>query len=135
LADGLYGWGMIASATDLSGTTLHASKQFFSFSIGNPIAVSEKTNPPKDFVLEQNHPNPFNPSTTISYEFKNSEKAKLLIFNVLGEKVMDFSLEKPKGSVVWNGKDASGNAVSSGVYFYKLETGNFSETKKMLFLK
>ncbi|MCC7431128.1 hypothetical protein IT568_09820, partial [bacterium] len=56
--------------------------------------------------------------------------------NVLGETVFEFLLSKKSGSVVWNGTDFSGKTVSSGVYFYKLETRNgLSETKKMVLMK
>ncbi|MCC7430441.1 S8 family serine peptidase [bacterium] len=87
------------------------------------------------FKLDQNFPNPFNPTTKISYELQGKGKAKLTIFNVLGEVVREFELEKTKGEVVWNGVDFSGNAVSSGIYFYRLETESFVQSKKMILLK
>ncbi len=89
------------------------------------------------FSLSQNYPNPFNPSTTINYDLQitNYEKGTLTIFNVLGERVKEFNLDKPKGSVEWNGTDELGNKVASGIYFYKLSSEDFTETKKMLFLK
>ncbi|MCC7430207.1 S8 family serine peptidase [bacterium] len=90
---------------------------------------------PKIFELKQNFPNPFNPTTTISYELANSVKGRLTIFNVLGEVVREFELVNTKGEVIWESLDFSGKQVSSGVYFYKLESGNFSQTKKMLLLK
>ncbi len=101
-------------------------------------SVKEDSQTPSNFKLEQNYPNPFNPSTTINYELKitNYEKSKLVIFNILGEKVKEFVLSEPKGSVVWNGTNEIGKEVSSGVYFYRLETSRrFSEVKKMVFLK
>ncbi|MCC7431290.1 hypothetical protein IT568_10630, partial [bacterium] len=55
--------------------------------------------------------------------------------NVLGEVVREFELKKANGFVEWNGTDFSGNAVSSGIYFYRLEAKNFSEVKKMVLLK
>lgn len=92
---------------------------------------------PNSFSLEQNFPNPFNPTTTINYELKitNSEFAKLTIFNVLGQKIIDFKLTEPKGSVVWNGTNSFGKSVSSGVYFYRLESANQSQTRRMILLK
>ncbi|MCC7429468.1 T9SS type A sorting domain-containing protein, partial [bacterium] len=100
-----------------------------------PTGLSENTNKTKNFRLSQNFPNPFNPNTTIVYELPN-KAGKLLIFNAKGEKVREFLLEKKSGSVVWNGTDFSGKQVSSGIYFYRLETENgFSETKKMVLLK
>ncbi|KAA3606251.1 MAG: T9SS C-terminal target domain-containing protein [Calditrichaeota bacterium] len=101
------------------------------------VSVSENSSTPKNFRLAQNYPNPFNPSTTINYELQTTsyENSKLVIFNVLGEKVKEFVLDKPEGSVVWKGTNSFGEGVSSGVYFYKLEIGEISQTKKMLFLK
>lgn len=103
-----------------------------------PISVSieEKQNLVSDFKLS-NYPNPFNPKTTINYELEitNYENANLVIFNVLGEKVKEFVLDKSKGSVVWNGVNDLGKQVSSGVYFYRIQTENQSQTKKMLLLK
>ncbi len=95
------------------------------------------SNKPSKFKLEQNFPNPFNPSTTINYDFQiaSYENAKLTIFNVLGEKVKEFELNQKKGSVVWSGKNEFGKEVASGAYFYKIEAENFLETKKMLLLK
>ncbi len=90
---------------------------------------------PERYFLSQNHPNPFNPKTVINFELKSESSGKLEIFNVRGEKVKDFELVKNKGSVVWNGTDNFGKGVSSGVYFYKLSTKDFSEVKKMTLLK
>ncbi|KAA3605584.1 MAG: T9SS C-terminal target domain-containing protein [Calditrichaeota bacterium] len=97
----------------------------------------ESENIAKSFRLSQNYPNPFNPSTSINYELQiaNSELAKLVIFNVLGEKVKEFNLTESKGTVVWNGTDNFGKQVSSGVYFYKLESATQNQTRKMLLLK
>ncbi len=95
--------------------------------------------------LNQNYPNPFNPSTTISFSLNTeiTESAELVIYNLKGQKVKTFPviLSGVEGSgndtysVVWNGKDDSGKPVSSGVYFYKLKSGNFEKTKKMLLMK
>ncbi|KAA3602783.1 MAG: T9SS C-terminal target domain-containing protein [Calditrichaeota bacterium] len=103
-----------------------------------PTSVKESnSNLPKGFSLAQNYPNPFNPKTTINYELpiKNSNSAKLSIFNTLGETVREFALSQKSGSIAWNGTDKFGKQVSSGVYFYKLQAGKFSQTRKMLLLK
>ncbi|KAA3604173.1 MAG: choice-of-anchor D domain-containing protein [Calditrichaeota bacterium] len=100
-------------------------------------SVEEKFEIPKLFYLSQNFPNPFNPTTTINYELRNTnyEKSGLVIFNVLGEEIKEFELTTNKGSVIWDGTNSFGKQVSSGIYFYTLKTSSFSETRKMLLLK
>lgn len=90
-----------------------------------------------DFKLQQNFPNPFNPTTKIDYELPitNFKKSKLTIFNVLGKEVKEFILTQPQGSVVWNGTNKSGKAVSSGVYYYSLSNGKNIQKKRMTLLK
>lgn len=86
-----------------------------------------------DFILNQNYPNPFNPVTIISYSLPASAYVTLEIYNMLGQKITTLvNQEKTAGSyqVVFN----AGN-FSSGLYFYKLSAGAFSETKKMILLK
>ncbi|KAA3596805.1 MAG: T9SS C-terminal target domain-containing protein [Calditrichaeota bacterium] len=102
-----------------------------------PTSISEKQNSPQNFILLENFPNPFNPTTTINYELgiTNYELGKLTIFNSLGETVKEFVLQSSKGSVVWNGKDSFGQEVSSGIYFYKIEFEKVSQTKRMTLLK
>ena len=100
--------------------------------------VSPTDNLPTEFNLAQNYPNPFNPTTEISLDLPVAGHVSLMVFNVLGQQVRTLvDNEMPAGShlVSWDGTSSSGNAVSSGVYFYRLETGSFVETKKMMLLK
>ncbi len=93
---------------------------------------------PNDFQLEQNYPNPFNPNTTISYLLKNNSNVKLSIYNLKGQLVktlVNQTIQEGRHSVNWNETDEFGKQVASGVYFYKLSTPDFSQTKKMLLLK
>jgi len=87
---------------------------------------------PTAYSLSQNYPNPFNPSTTIAFALPKASNYTLTIYNVTGQKVWETSGSGEAGShsVVW---EASRNA--SGIYFYKLEAGSFSATKKMALLK
>jgi len=89
--------------------------------------------------LYGNYPNPFNPTTTISFfTAENAEKVEIVIYNLKGQKVktlVDKILPVGKHSIVWNGTDESGKNVVSGIYFYQFKTGKFSKTKKMLLLK
>ncbi|MCC7429216.1 T9SS type A sorting domain-containing protein [bacterium] len=101
--------------------------------------VSENQNfIPKEFHLEQNFPNPFNPTTTIKFGVAKKDFTKLVIFNTLGQKVKTLVSEELLPSfyaLKWDGTDEKGKQVSSGIYFYRLQSGDFSETKKMLLLR
>jgi hypothetical protein len=94
---------------------------------------------PKAFALGQNYPNPFNPSTSITYQLAEQSDVTLKIHNVRGQLVRELvSGVRDAGThtVQWNGKDASGQTVSSGIYLYVLETDkNFRSTRKMVVLK
>jgi len=98
---------------------------------------------PEVFELYQNHPNPFNPVTTISYNLPvNVKNAIIEIFNIKGEKIKTLNaspnpnLSGGTNSVFWDGIDNHRNEVSAGVYLYRIKSGNFvSKTKKMLMLK
>ncbi len=89
-------------------------------------------------ALRNNYPNPFNPETTISYDLKEQGKVSIDIFNIKGQKVktlVDANQESGNHNVVWNGRDDNNKKVSSGVYFYKMKTDNYSATKKMILMK
>jgi FlgD Ig-like domain/Fibronectin type III domain len=85
-----------------------------------------------------NYPNPFNPTTTISFSLIETGNVTIEVFNVKGKIVKQLINEQlPVGqhSVVWNGTDDNNNFVSSGVYFYKMRSGNYIQTRKMILLK
>ncbi len=91
------------------------------------------SNVPDKFSLGQNYPNPFNPTTKINFDLAKSSNVKLTVFNSLGQKVLDlFNGFKPAGSYV---ADFNGNSLSSGTYFYRLETESFTQTKRMQLIK
>jgi hypothetical protein len=103
-----------------------------------------KVSVPQAFELYQNYPNPFNPNTTIKFTLPASTDdgatlpTALKIYNVLGEVVRTLVDEPMSPGVhhkIWDGKDGQGNQVASGIYFYRLRAGKFSETKKMVLLK
>ncbi|MDO9578330.1 MAG: T9SS type A sorting domain-containing protein [Candidatus Cloacimonadales bacterium] len=84
------------------------------------------------------YPNPFNPSTTINFETTNlHEFARIEIYNLKGQKIKTFPviLSGVEGSIVWNGTDENNHPVSSGIYFAKLKSGDFQQTRKMLLMK
>jgi hypothetical protein len=102
-------------------------------------AVAESPgNAPFTYSLAQNYPNPFNPETTIQYSLAKAGKVTLTIYNVMGQKVRTLVDEsKPAGvyTLTWNGRNDRNIPVSTGVYFYKINAGDFNQIKKLLFLK
>ena len=93
---------------------------------------------PTGFALQQSYPNPFNPSATILYSLEKAVNVKLLVYNILGERVKALVQEKQSSGehhVVWDGTDNLGRKVASGVYFYRLEAGPFVSAKKMILIK
>jgi len=93
---------------------------------------------PMQYELSQNYPNPFNPTTTIKYALESDQQVELKVFNVLGQTVATLvsgPQEAGFHSVVWNGTDKDGSQVASGVYFYRLKTDAFTDTRKMTLLK
>ncbi len=90
-------------------------------------------NIPKEFVLLQNYPNPFNPTTTIKYQIPELNFVTLKVFDVLGREVAELVREeKPIGNYE---VDFDATGLSSGIYFYKLQANDFTQTKKMILLK
>ena len=102
--------------------------------VSNITSVEETgSNDLQDFNLEQNYPNPFNPTTIINYQIAEISNVTVKVYDVLGNEVATLvSGEKPAGSceVVFNG-----GKLSSGIYYYKMQLNNFTETKKMVLLR
>jgi predicted outer membrane repeat protein len=93
---------------------------------------------PLELALLQNHPNPFNPSTTIAFVMPQEGRVRLSIFDVRGKLIttlMDGVLPAGSRQITWDGTDNRGSGVGSGVYFYRLETGKRTLTKRMILLK
>jgi hypothetical protein len=93
---------------------------------------------PKQFALDQNYPNPFNPSTTIRFALPTESLVKLTVYDMTGavvKNLMNNALGAGNKEVTWDGTNASGAKVATGMYIYRLEAGNFSAVKKMLLLK
>ena len=89
---------------------------------------------PGGFVLEQNYPNPFNPSTTIKFALAETQSAKLTIYDVLGNEVAEPFNATAEGGKIYEAVFNAEN-LSSGIYFYRLETKEKVENRKMLLLK
>lgn len=110
------------------------------FEITNPTSITDKTYPiPSKFFLAQNYPNPFNPSTTISYELRETAEVGILIYNIVGQKVITLVHENQIAGnhhVRWNGHDSNGQPVSDGIYIYRLTANKtLIDSKKMILLK
>ena len=111
------------------------------FAPGDPDAVEDgdqASSAPKAFVLEQNYPNPFNPSTKIRYAIAQNSHVVLKIYSVLGQEVRTVVDEKQTANAyetIWDGRNNTGVAMPSGVYFYQIRAGNHVATRRMLFLK
>jgi 1,4-alpha-glucan branching enzyme len=106
--------------------------------IGSENGSGGGSNPVTDYSIEQNYPNPFNSGTIIIYKIKSPSFVTLKIYDLLGREVITLvKQEQVNGEykIMWDGNDNFGNKVSSGVYFYRIDTGDFSAIKKMMLLK
>lgn len=94
---------------------------------------------PERYELVGNFPNPFNPTTTITYKLPASSRVRLAVYNMLGQHVRTLvsGESQPSGvhRILWDGRNEAGTSVASGIYIYRLEAGNYRMTKRMLFLK
>jgi len=100
-----------------------------------PTAISDKNEPgnPAQFVLVQNYPNPFNPVTTIDYELQLKSDVSLTVYNVLGQKIKTL-VKTIQQAGKYSVKFEAGN-LATGLYYYKLKTANFEQTKKMMLIR
>ena len=125
---------------------IHINKVLLSTADATALRVEgmENSELPTTFTLSQNYPNPFNPSTTIEFTLGapgsggSAQRVVLDIFNILGQNVnnlLDQYMPAGTHQVVWNGADSRGQSVATGIYLYRLQVGQESETKKMLLLK
>ncbi len=93
---------------------------------------------PRDFALEQNIPNPFNPSTSIDFSLESASHVRLDVFNLLGQNVrtlMDGALQAGHYRATFDAEDHAGRPLPSGLYFYRLDTGTDRQTRKMMLLR
>ncbi len=103
------------------------------------VAAKDDAARPADFVLSQNYPNPFNPVTTIGFQISEPTTVSLTVVNMLGQKVRTLINNRRynpgRYDVKWNGRDDNGRQQVTGVYFYRLETGNSTAMRKMIMIK
>ena len=110
---------------------------------GITLNVRDLAQLPTVYKLEQNFPNPFNPTTTINYQLPDASSVTIIVFNLLGQEVKTLISEQQSAgyySLIWNGNDNTNRTVSSGVYLYRIsaigpQNKRFSEVKKMLLIR
>ena len=128
VSDGIDTWTFFSTPTPGAANAL-----------GVPTVVHEEAKlQPADFVLLQNFPNPFNPSTHIVYTLPQSDFVELAVYNAQGERVVTLIRGNQlagRHQIVWSGKDSRGRPVGTGLYFYRLKTKECTASGKMLFLK
>ena len=104
----------------------------------NPQSINDEKSNIGSFELYQNYPNPFNPETIISYRLPKSSKVELTIYNMLGQKITKL-INKTQSAgehlAIWDGRDTSGELVSSGIYIYRLKAREFVENRKMVLVR
>jgi hypothetical protein len=124
------GWDMVEAAN---------GPRTFTVDIGWYLSSDKDgANIPDVFALHQNYPNPFNPVTTIRYDVPEQAHVIMEIYNILGQKVavvVDGVHQPGFHAVRWNGTNMYGNALSSGMYFYHVQAGNFRSIKKLILVK
>jgi hypothetical protein len=124
----------------LSATFRRDAERYFK---NTPYTVVKRTNTnggiiPEVYALGHNYPNPFNPITRIPYQLPEDTQVRISVYNLLGQEVVTLVNEFQLAAyhtAVWNGRDASGREVPSGVYIYRMETPSFHKTQKLVLLK
>ena len=110
----------------------------FNYFINQEYETEETPELPQTYSLSSNYPNPFNPETTISFSLPQASDVSLNVYNVKGQLVKTLINEQKElgnHSVIWAGKDNNDRKVASGVYFYRINAGEFTDMKKMILIK
>lgn len=137
-------WHSIPTVIDAAANTASAEVTHFSFwalaDKHDDVISGVRTEPavPQSFALFQNYPNPFNPVTTIAFSLPKKEMIRLTVYNILGQPVRRLlagTMPAGEHRITWDGRTDAQQTVAAGVYFYRIEAGNFSAVKKMLYLR
>jgi len=118
----------------IAGKLTEAIRDF----LGQLLVAPSESNVPDGFDLGQNYPNPFNPQTEIAYSLPANSDVRLVVYDMLGQLVavlVDEGQTAGEKSVVWDGHNGKGENVASGIYFYTLKAGDFSETRSMTLIR
>ncbi len=92
--------------------------------------LKNRDNIPIEFTLSNNHPNPFNPSTVIKYQLPQTNQVNLKIYNLFGQEIRTLVSENQQAgyySSTWDGRDQNGQMVATGIYFYKIQAGEYNQ--------
>jgi hypothetical protein len=128
----------LLAADDNTYNDVQSAKAEVSVGPSGILGEGQQAATPRQFSLAQNYPNPFNPETRIEFVLLQPGFVTLNVYDLRGTFVRELvSAHYPagRGSVVWDGKDRDNQPAASGIYFYRLQTGEFSETRKMVLLK
>ena len=129
-------WTAFVARDSVGADSIHARLLIWKKGNDPSTTVQTKTGQsmPDDYVLQANYPNPFNPSTHISYYLKQTQSAKITIYNTLGQAIKSFDIEPTSGwhTLTWDGRDQNGVRVPSGIYLYQLRTEDTHLTRKMV---
>jgi len=131
IPDGIY--------TIIVGGQNYHKRIYMHFGIGIYAEINQAPpeKPPEDFRLEQNYPNPFNPRTTVSYQLPTASNVKLEIFDSLGRHVITLANGRQNAGLhmeIWNAENADHKKVASGVYYCRLQAGNWQNILKMILI-
>ncbi|HMT12048.1 MAG TPA: T9SS type A sorting domain-containing protein, partial [Ignavibacteria bacterium] len=100
---------------------------------GTPVGIGQNTGIPLQYGLDQNYPNPFNPSTYIKFQLPEGGNVKITVFDILGKEVASLINEKMEAG--YHNVEFNASDLASGLYIYKMESGNFTDVKKMMLIK
>ena len=138
------GYPLLVVSHEVSGTVAvfqvdSAKRRKSEFAGNDELSLqSDEIETPVSFALGQNYPNPFNPTTLIQYALGSDEQVRLSVYNVLGQEVrvlVDGFNNAGSHTVEWNGRNEAGQLVPSGMYFYRIDAGDYSATRSMLLTK
>ncbi len=149
ITKGKLGKGKFILVFDVTDTPLNAFAEIpytlkdnkgniWNFTVKVNLGLGDESAPEAFDALYKNFPNPFNPTTIIKYSLKENRHTKLVIYNSLGQVIRTLVNEKQDvgtHNVQWDGKSDNGQQVSSGLYFYRLKTGSFVKTRRMMLIE
>ena len=130
-------WNVVSTDGQLL-TEASNGPRYVVFDIGYMLSNTEELGIPDVFALHQNYPNPFNPVTTIRYDIPEQSNVRVDVYNVLGQKVAELVNKNHQPgfyTVNWDGTNMVGSALSSGMYFYRIDAEKFTAVKKLLLVK